>query len=155
MAPTKSPTEQRIVKDAMFTYHESIPNPHDPKGDEVLIERTAYHGQTIDLLPHDIERGEKHDSFFKDQEPQAGEGAKYASQFDHTALVVWLRDQQPSTQYITTLVNEDPDPKQAAEKMLEAEREATQNDPRQDLVIGLEAIIEGSASEERTNEDEE
>lgn len=148
------PTEERRIKDAMFSFHESIPSPVDPDADPVLVERVGYHGQTVSLLPHDIERGEKHGAFFTEEEPQQGEGAKYASQFTHDELVRWLVEVRPNTQQVTQIANEDPDPTQAATKLLAAEREATQNDPRGDLVIGLEAIISGAESEQRSADEE-
>lgn len=151
---TKQPTEERRIKDAMFSYHESIPSPVDPDAEPVLVERIGYHGQTVDLLPHDIERGEKHGAFFTEGEPEQGEGAKWASQFTHDALVEWLNTVQPNTQQVTQIANEDPDPKQAAEKLLAAETEATGNDPRQDLVVGLQAIIDGSEAEQRTADED-
>lgn len=145
----KNPTEVRRIKDAMFTYHEVIPNPVDPNGEDALIERIGYHGQEVNLLPHDVARGEKHDAFFTDDEPQSGPGAQYPSQFTHDDLVRWLRDVQPNVQQVTGLVNEDPDPVTAAEKMIAAEEEATGGDPRTSLIVGLESIKQGGEQEKR------
>ncbi len=155
MANQKKPTQERRVKDAVFVYHASIPSPVDPDAEPVLVERTAYHGQTVDLLSHDIERGERHGAFFTEEEPQAGEGAKWASQFDHDSLVQWMQRTQPSTQEVTNLVNEDPDPKQAAEKMLAAERESSGGDVREDLMAGLQAIIAGAEAEHDADSQEQ
>lgn len=155
MANQKKPTQERRVKDAMFSYHESIPNPNDPEADPVLVERTAYHGQTVDLLPHDIDRGDKHKSFFTDEEPQSGEGAKWASQFTHEQLVEWMRTAEPSTQEVTYLANEDPDPKQAAEKLIAAERESSGGDVREDLIAGLESIVSGAEAEREADNEEQ
>jgi hypothetical protein len=150
---SKNATQERRVKHAMFSYQVEIPHPVNPEAPPVLIERMAYHGQTVDLLPHDVTRGEAHDAFFTDAEPQTGAGARYASQFDHSGLVAWMKAEKPNIQTITGLANEDPDPKQAAQKLLAAEKEATGNDPRSGLVIGLEAIVAG-AEQEETEEQE-
>lgn len=147
-------TEPRTIRHAAFEYHVYAPDPLKP-GEEMLVPRLARQGETVELLPHDIERGDLHGAFIGDTPAeqhylrflQGKEDGPIPEGIETTAdpatlgpLAAWI----VATKVSDVLDRADGDADLAAQ-FLEAERvgqESSGAEPRKDLVKKLTKIVE-------------
>jgi hypothetical protein len=63
---------EKTIKFRLFHYYVEQPNMADPQGNNVLVEKFASLGQTVDIpRQEDLQRGEELGAFFSDEEAEA------------------------------------------------------------------------------------
>jgi hypothetical protein len=142
-----------------FPYRIEAEHQYEP-GKLVYEDRTAYRGEEIELLPADHARGLRFNAFLKsgqsvDDLGSGGPVSSTALQFSakdatDTELINWIKDGNPSVQDVVDASEGDPE---TAARLLSAEGAATGNDPRKGVVMGLEAVVSRSGSEQPAGEE--
>lgn len=147
----------RVVRHGLFWYH--IPELHVVNGKEKLslVQHTAFNGQSVDLyLTSDVERADKFNALHPEgYDPRganvvetAGEEEVELADLDHAELVEWLMaagtfdgEKKPTIPEILDAAKGDP---ALADRLIEAEKEASGGDPREGAILGLEKISAGA-----------
>lgn len=149
------------IKHGLFYYHEPVKRIVAGEEKEVLVERLAFHGQTVNLTRDaDIERGEEHGAFYsKDElkalqagsapaaapEAQTGDGeSRPVSELDDEELVDWLMgtgefdgQKKPTANEVVAAIGDDPE---LADRVLAAEETASGGNPRKAVVEHVESF---------------
>jgi hypothetical protein len=141
-------TESRKIKHLAFAYLVEQPHPYEPDK-TVFVERLARRGDTVELLPYDVAKGERFGSFYTEEEEQAVEEQEVAlNDLDTEELSDWLNsdgefegDQKPTVNQVLNAAKGNPD---LATRLVEAENLATDGDPRSSLIEGLAKIAGGN-----------
>jgi hypothetical protein len=94
---------EKMIKVLLFTYGEEVPNPHYVKnGDQPeyhVVEGLARLGQVVDITrQYDLDRGEKHNAFFTDEEREAIEAGSYSGPDAPSVLEARLKEAQSAIQ---------------------------------------------------------
>jgi len=157
---------ERMVKFRLVTYWDEVESNVAPNGDPVLVERTAVHGQVIELRPTDEKRLDDLGALYTDDEAKEieagtykGEDADvlYASrtgllgipliqpvegetggldQMDAAALAEYINENKLNVSETVALA--DDTDAESIQKVLDAENIATDNSPRQGVTDALE-----------------
>lgn len=146
MAETVQLTE-RTVRILGFPYMEEIESPTDPDK-RVLIERVAGRGDTIQVRPADLKKGERFGAFEGTDTAPEVEGNQGAADTSDTDLINWIKGEQPSQEKPPTVpevIDASNGDAEQAQRLLGAENAATGGDPRQGVVDGLNAVIQHAA----------
>jgi hypothetical protein len=143
--------DTRTIKHLMFPWMVESANPAHADGPNVLKERVAVQGEVVtleELGTLALEKGERLGSFYTDAElagpPTAtplaagGEAASNTSEWGVPELVQYIETNKPNVDDTVALAQGDPE---AAKRVLEAETEATDGDPRAGVTKGLAAVI--------------
>lgn len=163
---------KKTIKMRLYTYWEESGN-NDVGGNPILTARMAHFGETVDIpRKADVERGEKLDAFFSDKDAKAIEDGTYNGGF--AALLreqgvpvsplgevsvtpvedidVGASSAEDIAEYIkahnlnvpdtVALAGDSPE---HAEKVLDAEVQATDSDPRKGVEAGLERIMSNAS----------
>lgn len=158
--------DTRKVKHLQFPFSQVGPHPTNPDA-QVLRSRVALRDQVVPIsamTKYDLDRGEALGSFYSDEELaresagfDAGGGAESDEEFvvlgeaGEAELAEYIRSDNPTGKRLIidetlALVNDDsvaPDQRvDFAKRLLAAESIATDGDPRDGVVNGLNAIIE-------------
>lgn len=99
------------------------------------VERHAFQGETLDLPAEEAKRGDEIGAFRTDESDAATGDFDPATASDEE-LAAWF-DTKPTVQDVLDAAGDDP---QRAQRLLDAENEASGNDPRKGVVEGLAAI---------------
>lgn len=133
----------RTIKHKAFSYQVVEPDPLDPDK-KVLRDKLARRGVEVDIpRDEDLRRGELHGAFVSDED--ASEPASPASLADKTdeELVDYLEgvgaDKAPNVQDVIEASGGDVD---LARRLLVAEEEASDGEPRAGVTEGLGKIID-------------
>jgi hypothetical protein len=149
--------DTRVIKSLMFPYMVITANP-SVIGQEILVEKTASRGDIVTVEQiglHFLQKGERPDvqAFYTDAELEqlAGAGTSAAnptevaegipSNFDELSaqeMAGVIEDERPTINALLAAVGNDKD---AAQRLLDAENIATDNDPRAGLESGVAKIV--------------
>jgi len=141
--------DSRTIKHLLFPWLVETESPMFP-GETILQERTANQGDVVlvvELGVLALEKGERLGAFYTDDElaameEEAAEPATVAAEEPGTMsvdeLAAYIEEHKPNVDQTVALADNDPD---QAEKVLEAETQATGGVPRAGVEKGLEAII--------------
>lgn len=142
--------DTRTIKHLMFPWMVEAPNPTHADGPNILKERVAQQGEVVtieELGTLALEKGERLGSFYTDAELAgppvaaqltAGEESSNTSEWGVPELVQYIETNKPNVDDTVALAQGDPE---AAKRVLEAETEATDGDPRAGVTKGLAAVI--------------
>lgn len=150
--------EGRVVKHLLFTALVEMEDPARPDT-KIRVEKMFRRGETIPAEMLDdatLERGERLDSFFTDEELDDGQDkaapgptpsaiaieSGETPAFDEMSeaeLADYIMQKKPNTADTIKMAGNDPD---TANRLLEAEHIATDGEPRAGVVKGLNAIAE-------------
>lgn len=124
----------------------------DPvSGNPVRRELVARRGDEIELSDLDYERATRFDAITEPEgtttDPATGAAVDVASNIDVASpeeVATWLKESKPTIDETVAAAEDDP---MKAKKLLEAENLVTGRQPRQGVLNGLNAIIQGDATE--------
>lgn len=146
--------DTRKVRHLQFPYMRTRPNPVDPDGKPLLVGAVARQNDVLnvsDLTKYDLYRGEQAGSFYSDEElalpqPTAAEAGTDLAVMssEELAEVIQGRNEKGSRLNVgetVALAGDNPD---LAERLLEAETIATDDDPRDGVIEGLQRVIENA-----------
>lgn len=127
---------ERTVRVAWFRYRVPLLEGGKPvkndKGDPVYVEKTAWHGDTVDVpLQDDVDRGDQHGLFASADTP--------VSEKSDAELEAWIRDEKPTAKDVVAAAGSDP---VLAGRLLAAETLAREK-PRQEVSDGLDKLVRG------------
>lgn len=114
----------------------------DSRGVKRMVRKDAVRGEVLDsqdLFDDDLERGLKHGALVDVKEAEAEEVE--AINFEDATvpeIVEWLRENTPNVNDTVAASGGDPD---IAHKLLDAENEFQEGDPRKGVVDGLAEVI--------------
>jgi len=163
-----------MVRHRLITWFEEGPNPVDPAGGRVLVERIAHHGDEISIPDGpQLERLKSLNSFYTDKDRQAILAGAYRG-FDAETVYQQRRGQHPvnviepaegegfqidsldAAELADVIRANSLNPEQTValagdslesiEKVLDAENIATDNDPRPAVQSALEAKMKAATS---------
>lgn len=136
---------ERKIKHALFTYHVEVEDPLQGKGETKVVQRHAFRDEVVDIpMDSDIRKGEHFGAFYTDEE-LAGqpdvetEPTIVPADMSDEALADWIEEEQPTVQEVVDASGGDPE---QAQRLLQAEHDATGGDSRTTLVEGLTAVIQ-------------
>jgi len=153
-SPEEYSGDTRTIKHLLFPWLVETESPMFP-GETILTERTAKQGEEVsveELGPLALEKGERLGSFYTDEELKAQEQEAAAAEGGAPAqleagessvdeLAAYIEDNKPNVDETIALAGNDP---AEAQKVLDAETQATGGVPRAGVEKGLTAIIERS-----------
>lgn len=148
--------DERTVKVRGFVYHKEGENPYQP-GTVTVRQAIAVRGDKLDynsLSPGDKQRADENDVFYTEEEAARldEQGNLQAAPpelstqdgeiiLDENSsveeLAAWIAEDSPKIDEVLELA----DSPEMAQKLLDAENQATDNDPRKGLLEGLTRII--------------
>jgi hypothetical protein len=131
--------EKRKIKIRAFSYLETVDDPSNPDN-SLRVSQTAMRDQEVELEPDQIEKGERFNAFYSDDdESDTGlpEGFD-PSIAGEDELIEWIEESNPNASQVIEAAQGDPD---TARRLLAAEEAAHGNDARKTVVEGLGAII--------------
>jgi hypothetical protein len=150
----------RVIKTLMFPYMVIAPNP-SVIGQEILVEKVASRGDIVSVDQiglHYLAKGERPDvqAFYTTAELESLQGAATPqnptgeapaggdgipgnfNELSAQEMSVIIEEQKPTTNELLSAVGNDKD---AAQRLLDAENIATDNDPRAGVRKGVERIV--------------
>lgn len=133
---------KRTVKIRMHTYRTTVPHPSDP-GKEIVKNAFAMRGQEIDVSDEESDRGDRLGAFVTDDDVAADDGSTIDADFDVVDLSDDELDDWFETSPTVKAVVDKADDAEDAQRLLDAERRATGDDPRVSLESKLQEIIDG------------
>jgi len=151
-SPEEYSGDTRTIKHLMFPWLVETESPMFP-GESILTERVANRGEEVtveELGPLALEKGERLGAFFTDAELEAmkeeAEAAEAPAEVEATnpgsmsvdELADYIEEHKPNVDQTVALADNDPE---QAQKVLDAETQATGGVPRAGVEKGLEAII--------------
>lgn len=134
---------KRTIKHRAFTYYEDATDPITKR--KVALEKTARRGEEVDLSEQDAARGDKFDAFYTDEElarinaGETPEGTFNAAAASEEQLVEFV--ESAKVQEVIDASGGDPE---QAQRLLDAEEQATGGEPRKTVVLGLGTVIDRS-----------
>lgn len=145
--------DTRTVKFLAFTYRKIADHPVFP-GQQIIAVRVADRGAILsldDMLPADLEKGERLGAFYTTEELNKLEGGEQEaaaleeasiSEMGEVELAEYIKDNELNVDKTVALAGDDLD---LAKRVLDAENILTSNDPRKGVLKGLTAIIQRSS----------
>lgn len=129
----------RKVKARGHTYYVDVPHPSEP-GAQIRKAAFATRGQEIEVSEEESERGDAFGAFFTGDEGEQVTAAASFSVVDASDDEIddYLEEHSPNVAETVALAENDPE---SAERLLDAERRVTGDEPRAGVEKGLEAII--------------
>jgi hypothetical protein len=165
MTETKTKLVKRTVKNKVHTFFEETEGiKPDGSWGTVTVENQAHRGDEIEITEAQARLGDKHAAFFTDAElkaiasrgesvgdtappaPPVGDVIDLAA-MDSEATVAWLKGEgdarKPSIPQVLNAVNSAPEAERedVAKRVLEAEKQRGDSDPRVSLVTPLEEFL--------------
>jgi len=154
-SPEEFSGDTRTIKALLFPWMVETESPMFP-GETILAERTASQGEEVtveELGPLALEKGERLGAFYTDAELEAMQEAAAEAEapaeveadnpgaMSADELADYIEEHHPNVDQTIALANNDPE---QAQKVLDAETQATGGVPRAGVEKGLAAIIERS-----------
>jgi len=148
-SPDEFTGDTRTIKHLLFPWLVETESPMFP-GETILSERTASQGEQVtveELGPLALEKGERLGAFYTDAELAAMEEeaaepatveAEEPGEMSVDELAAYIEEHKPNVDQTVALADNDPE---QAQKVLDAETQATGGVPRSGVEKGLEAII--------------
>lgn len=145
MAEPKTKTVERVVKAQFFRYTKLVTPAGADKPRAVMA--TARRGDTVNVLEAEAERGDNLGAFHADAEithtPDGDVVEVDVREMSDADLAVWIKDDKPKASDVVELAEDDP---ALAERLLNAERAATNGRPRATVNKPLTKIIDAGAA---------
>jgi hypothetical protein len=130
------------IKFKAFPYFtESVGIKPDGTQGKVAVEKLARRDDEIEVNDFDYEKGVRLGAFYDgdEPEPEVAEREIDVASADVDELAEWIEEDSVSVKDLVAAAGDD---RQVAQKLLDAETQATGGQPRKTAVSGLEAIIE-------------
>lgn len=159
MSESKTQNREVVIRHGVFWYHVMEPQVINGEEKDVLTQRMAFRGETVNLTRAvDIERGERHGAFMSEEEikqlPKAAElppppdgeaaGAPNLNELGDDEIVDWLMStgefdgqKKPTADEVVAAVGDNPE---LADRVLEAEETASGGEPRKGITERLEKV---------------
>lgn len=147
------------IKHGLFYYHELVPRIINGEEKEILVERLAFHGETLTLdRDADIQRGDEVGAFYSDEELKALETAaapptasdnpegevRDPKELDEEELVDWLMatgefdgQKKPTAAEVVAAIGDDAE---FGDRVLDAEETASGGSPRKAVAEHVESL---------------
>lgn len=146
MGKGNTKTVERVVKAQFFRFTKLVPIPGSDDVRPVMA--TARRGDTVQVLEAEATRGDSLDAFHVDaavSKTAAGETVVEVDvrEMSDADLAAWIRDDKPKAADVVELAEGDG---QLAERLLNAERTATNGKPRKNVNDPLTKVIDEAAT---------
>lgn len=142
---TNTKTVDRVVKAQFFRYTKLVPVPGSDTVRPVI--RTARRGDTVQVLETEAERGAMLDAFHNDAAitttPEGEVVELDVREMSDAELASWIKTDRPKADEVVDLAEGDAT---LAERLLNAERTATNGKPRKTVNTDLTKIIDARAT---------
>lgn len=145
MGKANEKTVERVVRAQFFRYTKLVPIPGDPDGKKRPVMATARRGATVSVLEAEAERGDALDAFHPEaavtKDKETGEAVVEVDVREMTDgdLATWIKEDKPTQKEVIELAEGDA---VLAERLLNAERTATNGKVRKTVNKELTAIID-------------
>lgn len=141
----KDKTVERVVKAQFFRYTKLVPVPGADNPRPVMA--TARRGDTVQVLEAEAERGALYDAFHSDADiTRTAEGEVIeldVREMSDAELASWIKSDKPKADEVVDLADNDA---ALAERLLNAERTATNGKPRKTVAEPLTKVMDAAAT---------